>query len=388
MEKYPFIFSDRLKHRLRRHLAFWGFWWIFQGFLYSFIGMNPELHVGYWLYLADAMVISLVFMIIHIFLAYSLNYFVLPRYLLKQKYWQTALWVIALCLITALLSFVLSRTLIPGVRRLVLGEDYARIPHLTLFAFVLSLMAGLRGGLTIGGFAATIKLMKYWYTKERKNLQLQKENTEAQLQLLKAQVHPHFLFNTLNNIYSFTQNTSTVASKLVMGLSDMLRYILYDCNQPVVSLDKELKMVSDYCVLEQIRYGNHLDLTIELPGNTGNLYITPLLLLPFVENCFKHGASNMLEQPWVSLYISIENDTMKMNLVNGKPPETGTPPASKTGIGIINVRKRLSLLYPQQHYLQITSEEDVFIVNLTVSLERKTAQPAKPASRTTPELYA
>src|SRR5689334_4540598 len=101
MEKYPFIFSDRLTYRLRRHLAFWGFWWIFQGILYSFIGLNPELKVGYPLYLADAMVVSLVFLIIHIFFAYSLNYFVLPRYLLKQKYWQTALWVTALGLTTA-----------------------------------------------------------------------------------------------------------------------------------------------------------------------------------------------------------------------------------------------------------------------------------------------
>ncbi|MBS1567729.1 MAG: histidine kinase, partial [Bacteroidetes bacterium] len=120
------------------------------------------------------------------------------------------------------------------------------------------MMAGLRGGLTIAGFAATIKLMKYWYTKERKNLQLQKENAESQLQLLKAQVHPHFFFNTLNNIYSYTQNTSAVASKLVMGLSDMLRYMLYECNQPLVSLDKELKLLKDYSVLEQIRYDNRL----------------------------------------------------------------------------------------------------------------------------------
>ena len=128
--------------------------------------------------------------------------------------------------------------------------------------------------------------MKYWYVKEQRNLQLQKENVEAQLQLLKAQVHPHFLFNTLNNIYSFTQNTSPVGSKLVTGLSDMLRFILYECNQPLVPLSKELKMIQDYINLEQIRYGNKLDIHLDFPENTNDLYIAPLLLLPLIENSF------------------------------------------------------------------------------------------------------
>src|SRR4029079_6241522 len=120
----------------------------------------------------------------------------------------------------------------------------------------LSLLAGLRGAITVGGMAAAIKLMKYWHIKEQRNLQLQKENVESQLQLLKAQVHPHFLFNTLNNIYSYTQNTSPVASKMVSGLSDLLRFMLYECNQRVVPLAKELKTIKDYISLEQIRYGN------------------------------------------------------------------------------------------------------------------------------------
>jgi len=386
MEQYPFIFSNKLKHRLRRHLAYWTFWWLFQAFLYSFIYLDTGKY-PYGLLLTDTIIESMIFMPVHIFLSYSLIYFVVPRYLLRQKYWPTALWVVALFLVSAGMSTVFSFTLVRPLRDWLTNYHGPR-RSISFQDVALALMAGLRGGITIGGISATIKLMKYWYTKERKNLQLQKENAETQLQLLKAQVHPHFLFNTLNNIYSFTQNTSAVASSLVMGLSDMLRYMLYDCNQPLVSLDKELKMIQDYCVLEQIRYDNRLDLTIDLPKNAGDFYIAPLLLLPFVENCFKHGASNMLEQPWISLYISIENDTMKMNLVNGKPREAGNRPPSKTGIGIINVRKRLSLIYPEKHYLQITSEEEVFIVNLTVELERKTAQAVKPLLKITPRLHA
>ncbi|HEX6432468.1 MAG TPA: histidine kinase, partial [Niastella sp.] len=208
----------------------------------------------------------------------------------------------------------------------------------------LSLMAGLRGGITIGGIAASIKLMKHWYVKEQRNLQLQKENAEAQLQLLKAQVHPHFLFNTLNNIYSHTQNTAPVASQLVMGLSDMLRFMLYECNQQQVPLSKELKLIQDYITLEQIRYDNQLDVHIGLPVETENLGIAPLLLLPLVENCFKHGTSHMLEQPWLSLQVTIEKSRMHLKLMNGKVNEITKN--NHKGIGILNVRKRLSLLYP------------------------------------------
>jgi LytS/YehU family sensor histidine kinase len=228
-------------------------------------------------------------------------------------------------------------------------------------------MAGLRGAITIGGIAASIKLMKHWYVKEQRNLQLQKENAEAQLQLLKAQVHPHFLFNTLNNIYSHTQNTAPVASQLVMGLSDMLRFILYEGNQPLVPLSKELKMIQDYISLEQIRYDDRLDVHIDLPTDTAGLGIAPLLLLPLVENCFKHGTSNMIDQPWLSLQVTLEQNSMHIKLMNGK-----TNRKSKTihnGIGILNVRKRLALLYPGKHELIITDEEDVFIVNLSLQLE-------------------
>jgi LytS/YehU family sensor histidine kinase len=234
----------------------------------------------------------------------------------------------------------------------------------------------LRGAITVGGLAAAIKLMKYWYMKEQRNLQLQKENVDAQLQILKAQVHPHFLFNTLNNIYSYTQNTSPVASRLVMGLSDMLRYMLYECNQPLVPLSKELKMLQDYIVLEQIRYNQQLDVNVVLPSGVEDIYIAPLLLLPFVENCFKHGTSQVLEHPWVSLHITLDNEQMKMKLVNGKAENY--VPKKAPGIGILNVQKRLDLIYPGKYYLKINNEADVFVVTLRIDLERIKGRESKP----------
>lgn len=365
MHRYPFIFSDERRYRLQRHLLFWTCWWVFQSLLYSFAINTQEYSF------VDRLKVSslnaLVYLLPHLFLAYSLMYWVVPQLMLKGKYIRAVFGVLFLFVATALISALLSMYILHPLRIFILGPALTPPKHVNDLNFFLALLAGLRGAITIGGLAAAIKLMKYWYVKEQRNLQLQKENMGAQLQLLKAQVHPHFLFNTLNNIYAHTQNTAPIASHLILGLSDLLRYMLYECNQPLVPLHKELKMLQDYILLEQIRYGNKLDVHVSLPTTTDNLMIAPLLLLPFVENAFKHGASHMLEQPWVNLHITLSNDCLKMKLLNAKLPVSA--PDSASGIGIQNVQQRLELLYPGKHVLEITNDEEVFIVHLKLQLE-------------------
>ncbi|MBD2705839.1 histidine kinase [Spirosoma sp. BT702] len=236
------------------------------------------------------------------------------------------------------------------------------------------MLAGLRGSITVGGVAAAIHLLKCFQEKQQTALQLEKEKANAELQILKAQVHPHFLFNTLNTIYSCTQDVSQKASGMILGLSHLLRYILYDCNQPLVPLQKELTMISDYLQLEQARYDQGLDMAVQLPKTTHHL-IAPLLLLPFLENAFKHGASRMIESPWISLTLTLHDDILAMKLINGKPAD---PKHSLPGIGIANVRKRLALSYPDQHELAIHDEEEMYIVNLTLTLTHVYAEPVKP----------
>ncbi|WP_205573211.1 sensor histidine kinase [Flavisolibacter nicotianae] len=369
MNQHPFIFSNAPHQRVKRHVAFWLFWAVFQGFLYAFISLSPSM--DYLHRLPQTMLDSLLFLPIHIFLSYALMYFVIPVYVVRNKYLSAALWTFAFILATALLSSFLSIYVVLPVREAVLPQGLQMQVHTSPAergSFHLAFLAGLRGGITVGGLAAAIKLMKHWYVEGQRNLQLQKVAVESQLQLLKAQVHPHFLFNTLNNIFSFTQNTSPAASRMVMGLSDILRYMLYECNQPLVPLEKELKMIDDYIGLETIRYGNRLDLHVDFPGEANGFSIAPLLLLPFVENCFKHGISNMLEQPWLNLQVSITGNLLAVQLVNSKA--VSGEPANHPGLGIENVRRRLQLLYPGKHELSITSEDEVFIVNLKLELER------------------
>lgn len=368
MTEHPFIFSNEPKYRIQRHLYFWTSWCLFQTILYGFVH-TPE--TSFMDRLPSSFIDAILYMPSHIFLSYSLMYFVIPFYILRHKYVLSAIWIILVILSSAALSAFTSLYVINPVRSFFLSPSAMAACALTNNnSFFFSLMAGLRGGISIGGMAAAIKLMKHWYTEGQRNLQLQKENIQSQLQVLKAQVHPHFLFNTLNNIYSYTQNTSATASKLVMGMSDIIRYMLYECNQPLVPLSKELTMISEYINLERIRYGNQLELHIELPNeDTCNTFISPLLIIPFVENCFKHGLSNMLEHPWLSLTVLLDGNQMTMKLLNSKPATTNVLHAA--GIGIDNVRRRLELLYPGKYELVINNEEEVFIVNLKLELEKR-----------------
>lgn len=365
MVEYPFIFSNERYYRFRRHLVFWTAWWLFQSVLYAFVAL--PLQISYVDRLPLSAMDSFCYLAPHIFLTYSIMYWVIPKFVIKGRYWRTAGMVLILLLLTAAMAALIGMHILPVFRKLIMGADYVEPRHVNEGNFYLALLAGLRGGITLGGFAASIKLMKYWYIKNQQSLKLEKEATQAQLQLLNAQLHPHFLFNTLNNIYSHTLPNSPVASKLVIGLSDMLRYMLYECKEGKVLLSKELKLIRDYLTLEQIRYNSSLDLNLNLPEEDNHLEIAPLILLPFIENAFKHGTSQTLENPWISLAIRVEGKTLKMKLVNGKGFEERQKRAG--GIGISNVKARLDLLYPATHRLKITDTEDAFIVNLSLDLQ-------------------
>lgn len=262
----------------------------------------------------------------------------------------------------------------PKIIKFLLPDHYlnnAKRPPVT--SFYMSLLNTSKGALTAATMALGLKFIKHWYQKEQRNLTLQKENAQAQLQLLTAQVHPHFLFNTLNNIYSQTQTESPRGSKMIMELSDLLRYILTEGAKLAVPLKQELIMIRNYINLEKIRYGNKLDLHFALPEENCTFSIAPLILLPFVENCFKHGASKFLKAPWVHLNIQIEDGTLIMKLMNGKDQNQSSE-HQKLGTGINNVRKRLELLYPGKHKLEIINDPYVYIVNLRVALSTCAAE--------------
>ena len=158
---------------------------------------------------------------------------------------------------------------------------------------------------------------------------LTRANTNAELQLLKSQIHPHFLFNTLNNIYSYSLSNKPEAPGLVKKLKQTVQYMVSECNHAYVPLKNELNMIANYIELEKIRYGNRLSMQVELMSPEGNQLIAPLLMIPFVENSFKHGVSQMLDHPRISLKIYVERNILYFYLNNSKPPDSENQDSEK-----------------------------------------------------------
>jgi two-component system sensor histidine kinase AlgZ len=196
-------------------------------------------------------------------------------------------------------------------------------------------------------------------------MQAEKEKIVSELQLLKAQVHPHFLFNTLNNIYSFSLENSPKTPGLILKLSSLLSYMLYDCKAEEVLLEKEIEVMKNYIDLEKERYGNKIDISLNIEGDIKDKFIAPLLLLPFLENAFKHGTSEQVEKSWLSIDINVEQFTFRCKIANSK---NEIVPVSKTGIGIQNVKQRLRFLYPDKHELKMADEGVFFVVSLVLEL--------------------
>lgn len=200
-------------------------------------------------------------------------------------------------------------------------------------------------------------------------LKLQKEKLQLELNALKAQIHPHFLFNTLNNLYSLTLKNSGEASEMILKLSDIMRYVLYQANEERVLLSKEIDFISSYTELQRIRYHNRYDIQFEVIGEVKEQLVAPLLFIDFVENAFKHGIDKRFSDGFVFIQFKVENNSVSFLVKNsiGTEETSGINP-SETGIGLSNVKKRLSLLYPLKHVLEITATEEIFMVHLQIDL--------------------
>jgi LytS/YehU family sensor histidine kinase len=216
--------------------------------------------------------------------------------------------------------------------------------------------------------AVAIKLLKFWYANQQAQQVLTQEKLQAELRFLKTQIHPHFLFNTLNNLYALTLKRSNRAPEMVLKLSELINYMLYECTSDEVLLDKEIKFIRNYGDIEKMRYGDKLDIDIRVTGDAKDRPIAPLVLLPFVENCFKHGASEELQQSWVKVTIDVQPHVTIVKVENNKASENGLK--KKEGIGIQNVKRRLDLLYPNRHELKIINGAETFLVILTIQNNR------------------
>jgi len=311
----------------------------------------------------------------HMFMMYSLLYFLTPRYLVKKKYVSFAVGLVLVVLICAAyaaaanLSLIANKTRFNGVT-LDTGRNILPFIH-------------------VAGIAFSIKFLNYWHQQKQQTIEAQREQLTTELELLKAQVHPHFLFNTLNNLYAYTLEQSEKAPEIVLKLSNLLRFMIYESRAASIPLRKEVSLLQSYIELEQLRYGDRLDVSFTCNGEIGDKMIAPLLLLPFLENAFKHGTSRQIDQCWISFDLNVKSSTMLFKLVNSVDKEEDRKVTADGGLGLQNVQRRLNLLYPGKHHLSVHSEEEVFIISLELELETGNEFEAKDSSiiHTTDKTY-
>ncbi|MCE6992050.1 sensor histidine kinase [Dyadobacter sp. CY323] len=209
-----------------------------------------------------------------------------------------------------------------------------------------------------------LKFVVLWY--ERREAAFQ-----AELNFLRSQLHPHFLFNSLNNLYAFALAGSAKTTEIILQISNVLRYMLYECSAEKVLLKRDVEILHDYIMLEKVRYESRLDLNWSVTGDIHMQRITPLLMFPLVENAFKHGASETVEMPWINIELRVQAQNLIFRISNSKPDvqDLAQHADDSVRIGLENIQKRLDLIYAGMYRFEWFNEPDMFIAELEVSLD-------------------
>lgn len=243
------------------------------------------------------------------------------------------------------------------------------------FNYILVMMLG---ELYVVSFVTAIKITIDWMSENKRAAKLERTQLETELRFLRSQISPHFFFNTLNNIYSLSLNKSLKTPETILKLSELMRYLLYETKTNLQCLKKEINCIQNYLDLEKIRYGEKLNVELKVQGNIENKRLAPMLLIPFIENAFKHGAHKSHKETMIRIELITVEDILYFRICNSRPkPEeikAFAPQHQKNlhagGIGIANVRKRLNLGYSKEDYdLKITEEESEFLVDLKLKLK-------------------
>ncbi len=283
------------------------------------------------------------------------------RFFLQKKHWQFVASLAASLIVSGILRRTFLFTFIyPISFPTRLTEPLFFVPKMMIGAVQVHLVA------LVGTF---IYLLGKWKEQQHFSDVMLKEKMAAELQLLKSQVQPHFIFNTLNNIYMLSLKGSTQASDMIYRLSALLSYMLYDSKEDFISLDKEVEYIKNYINLEKIRYGDRLDVQLNIYKNVKNISLPPLLFLPLVENAFRQVYMQPLSKKWINIQLTLDHGILQVILLWNKPVDTSTLRQGRNVI-LQNISKRLQLIYPESHELKIFIEVEKIRVELKVDLKK------------------
>ena len=330
------------KHKLY-HVLFW--------LLYASLTASVIRIGNTWL---DSFQRQLPIVTTHALVVYVNLYVLLPKLLLVRNYFT---YIISVLLLIVGATFPLAIL----THRLVAQEVVQDEVWSSFFLFLIAV--GLFFSLIL---SMTLKFLKEWYEDQQSKRELKQVQLQTELMYLKSQINPHFLFNSLNNLYALTLMKSDLAPQIVLRLSDILRYVLYESSAGKVDIQKEIQHLHDFIQLEKLRLGDRVTVQLDLAEPHEDFKIEPMLYLTLVENAFKHGAQSEVSQGWVNIKGTSTADGYALFVENSVSKISGDKTAG--GIGLSNLRKRLDLIYHGKYQLNITQDTDKYSVSLVLTL--------------------
>ena len=292
-------------------------------------------------------------------------YYLIPKYLEKNRIGVYIAWLIptiactSLCIIS---GYYFSAFIFHNSIQELFGKDAC------FFFFLGNALPSTCASMTL---AMSIKLTKKWLQTQRRHQLLEKEKLETELKFLKNQFNPHFLFNTINSIFFLIHKDPGMASASLAKFSELLRYQLYECNDLQIPLTKELAYLTNYIELEKLRQSKYVNISSEInePG-ADSFTIAPFIIMPFVENAFKHVSRNGDKSDWIRINLDLNKEYLDVNIANSKSFVESNDVFDYGGIGLQNVKRRLELIYPGQYELDIKNTSNSFEVGLRIQLSK------------------
>lgn len=344
--------------RILLHCAFW-IVYLLQDTMLEFYWVGPVIKnipdsIQFWMALKAAVAAVLPKLLITYFIIY-----VTIKQILKES--QQMTWIVVQAVAAIIVTVIIYRF----ISKYYINEViYAGFLKDRPFFHMLSILLGVMDIGFVSGVAIALKLLRIQlHTREREK-NLVKEKLEAELMFLRHQTNPHFLFNTLNNIYALARKKSEHTAEVVMRLSKLLRFMLYESKSNLITIADELKILDDYLELEKMRY-ERLTVRMQKDIDDSSNKIAPLLLLPFVENAFKHGAGESRFDSFIHIQVKLQQGLLTFNIENTKENDMG--PEIKDNIGLRNVRRQLELMY-KEYDLQLQNQPHIFTVHLSINL--------------------
>ncbi len=356
-----YLKSDReyMGKRLLLHIGFWFLYWLLNGYVEVFLSNSSFVDLPFWQRLWKGFGTRLTILPLEMGFAYYSMYVILPRYFQGRSYWKLLVEFTAVFTVV----FALYRLLIP----------YVIYPYIYLLPYPANtfdvwlpryIYTAIRF-VSVTGMALTIKLLRIRFQQLEKEKLLTEEKLQNELRFLRSQTNPHFLFNTLNNVYALARKKSDQTAPVIMKLSKLLRFMLYECNQDRITVEQEIQVIEDYLELEKLRYNNRLEIALEKEVDDPAVLIAPLLILPLIENAFKHGTSETRFETFVRINLQLMDQQLRLQVENSTDEEQND---AVEGIGLPSVSRQLALLYPNGYQLDIQHDKEVFTVDLSINL--------------------